>query len=1570
MLEMKYKRILAVVLSAMAIVLSGIAISPLEKEISLGQEVQAAVITAFEQHWNFQPYTTNQTSIVSNVNGILKLQSTNNDPWLQMYNIGSFNPNTYRYIEIKYRVNEGVAPGYQIYYLTNTEPNASEDKALWSGLIADGQWHTQRLDMWDSPKYKNTGNITGWRYDWATESGCTIEFDYIKLIESNLLTLSPRNPIPNQLFYTSFVPSMKVLHKENSTLTCQYYIDSETTPRETKTVSNTTAEQTVNFNTFDVRNLSDGTHTIKYEMTDGYITKPVIQTVTFRVDKTTPTADKWTQRASAPITSCHDKAVAINGKMYVFGGGLYEYDPNEDMWFQKASGPHYRDWHSAAVMNGKMYICGGYYYDSESSSYKYLNDLWEYNPATNTWVPKADSPYSFKGCPAVAVNGAMYVFGIEDNILVYHLAADTWTEIPTTKSFGAKSAVEIGGKIYIQYDGSRDHIWEYDPMTNVWTQKKNCYGMSDHSAVAVDGRLYAHGGRTSCLEYTQWWTWEYNPETDTWTQKTGGEFPREYHSAVAINGKMYIFGGYNSSSSYRNDLWEYDCNITPKISTTIPTANQRCTSFYPSISVSDFDNDTLTCKYYIDSETSPRETKTVMDAMTGQTVTFSNVLTLDDGIHNIRYEINDGYLPVTQTVTFIVDSTPPTVDAPTLIADSSSQITVQPNAYDPTVNGVTTGLHPIPYGYYTADSIIITPWQAGNYIASGLAPNTEYTYKYLARDAINNVSEYSTTVSKFTLANMPELSVSNPTSYTLDVSTTDNNPDYTYYQISVSNNNETKYVTQEGNLTATPVWIKLTSKVIKVKGLNPDTVYTFSAKARNDVDNIETTVCALVSGTTLVAPVAPPANIIATATDNTIKLAWDAVSGAISYDVVEVKVANEITENDIVNVTTNEYTQAGFYPGTPHTFLIRSRNEGDPGIWSSKITKSTLPSDPSVPANLNAVPLTTSITVVWNNVPGATGYDIQYDWDNENDEKNIVSIGPNTSYIHSSLTPGKSHIYRVRSINAGGKSEWSSLIEASTLVEAVPVPVNIKTEPTKNSIIVTWDAVEGATGYTIEADGEKYDISKNTYIHSNLASDTKPHVYSIRANRNGRTSDWSSAIIAYTLVDKFGTPVNFKASSDDSSVSLSWDSVKDAISYVIQRNDVTIDNITETSCVDNGLLQNETYTYRVRAISETGFSAFTSPIEIKLKELSTPKNLEATSDENSIFISWEPVNGATTYDVEFDDLTETVSTTTYSAINLISGSQHKIRVMARNEDGGTSSWSTPLLKSTVFAMDNVPNVSAITKKSSVTVLWNSMIGATGYDVEVNGNVISNVTGSAITFRDLPAETQYEYRVRALNSTGAGNWSNMLTVFTLPQGPSAPSNVKASATMTSILVTWEKVAGATEYELSITDLKTNEESRIQVGSGNSYLHNGLAPDRTFIYKVKAKNISEESNWSTETTMSTLSSEQTFNISSATGEVFDLVLSASNIQDIGSYTFRVQYNIEDYEVIDLCGLTAKLDTQAGDIAGTDISVTYVAPGTIVFVKTGSVNSWQVWSGIVNTIKLKAKHDGEATITYSMQ
>jgi len=988
-------------------------------------------------------------------------------------------------------------------------------------------------------------------------------------------------------------------------------------------------------------------------------------------------------------------------------------------------------------------------------------------------------------------------------------------------------------------------------------------------------------------------------------------------------------------------------NASPEISGTIQNEvfSELDTNFIPRISVSDSDNDTLICKYYLDSEGVYKDVKTVSNTTTPQSISFNgiNMSTLTEGNHTIKYEVTDSKVItlVTQIVNFKVDKSAP---APCTFNASSTVDKIDVSLSGPAIDTI-GGLDTNPYRYTVGTEV--SPWGSAMTYTSlnNLISNQLYQVKVEARDVVGHIA--SSTQNIYTKAAVPNLSVNNATSYTLDITSTDNNSDETQYQISA--NNGTQYVTQEGTLTATPVWVTLTGKKVTVKGLNPSSTYTFSAKARN-AENIETAPSSPVSGTTLIAPPDCPANLIATATDRTVTVSWEAVSGASGYDI-------EVDGAILNNATATSYTHAGLNPGTPHTYRVRAKNEGGPGSWSSSITKSTLPGSPNVPVNLNAIPLSTSITVTWNNVPGATGYDIEADGE-------LVSNGPNTNYIHNSLTPGTHHAYRVRSINPGGKSEWSGYANATTQMESVPVPVNVTAVPTLNNITLSWDAVTGASGYDVEADGVTYDNGvRTTYTQNNLAPGTQ-HLYRVRAKKGGINSEWSAAVVASTLTNAFGTPVRFKANANDTSVELSWDAVPDATGYDLEIDGIVTDNGQETTVIHSGLEPNSSHTYRVRARSAMENSEWTELLTILIFTLRTPENVTAASDQTSISIEWNPVETAITYDIEFDGSIITgIQSTTYSAMGLTPNTQHIIKVRAVN-GSGVSNWSTPLIQATQFSMGNVPRVSGLAKKTSVVLMWNKLEGAASYDVEADGVVTSNIQTTSFNVTGLTSGTSHTCRVRAQNSSGAGEWSQVFNVSTLPEGPAIPSNVATSSNMASILVTWDKVAGAVEYEIEADGRVINN------GTGTSYLQTSLMPGTGHTYRVRSKNITGYSDWSTLTTVNTLSSVQTFEIDSDTGEEFDLVLSASNIQDLNKYTFTIQYDTNDFEVTDLCGFTAKLDTLEGDISGTDITVRQLAPGTIVFTKAGSEQSWQVWSGIVNSITLKAKHAGNATVTYTIQ
>lgn len=986
-------------------------------------------------------------------------------------------------------------------------------------------------------------------------------------------------------------------------------------------------------------------------------------------------------------------------------------------------------------------------------------------------------------------------------------------------------------------------------------------------------------------------------------------------------------------------------NQPPTITVTSPTSNTVYSevSGYSTIplrgTVSDPNTgDTIMTKYNIDGGT----TQTVSGTVTTSgnfTNTDIPVSSLAEGSHNLNVwsQDNQGLVSPTTTIPFKMDRTAPTIGTVTLTS-TTSNITIAGTATD-----AIAGLDPYPYKY-TISGYSPTAWlTTSSYTSSTLPANTQYTATFEARDSKGHIASKQQSI--YTKAQVPTASISNRTSYTLDVSVSDSNPTTTPYQIIVNSN---QYVTPEGTLTSSPVWITLSSKKITVKGLSASTTYTFQVKAKNG-DGVETALSTAVSGTTLVAPPVPPSNITATATDTSITVAWDAVAGAAGYDIEADGTVRDMG-------TSTRYTHPNLSPGTPHTYRLRARNEGGPGAWSTAISKSTLPSKPGIPANLSAVPLSTSITVTWNNVPGATGYDIEVDGV-------LVSNGPNTNYKHTSLTPGTSHTYRVRSVNSGDKSDWSSPISFMTLVDSTSVPVNINATALQNQITITWDPVDGATGYDIEVDGVRIDNNnRTTYTHKNLTSGTD-HMYRVRAKKGSVVSDWSAMVVATTLTGSFGTPANIKADVQDTNVTLSWDAVTDAQGYDVEVDGEPYDNGADITFVQGGLLPGTEHNYRVRARSSSETSDWSAPLTVKTFMLPTPRNFSATATESSIQTVWDAVYGADSYSLELDgSIIPDITDTSYTLEGLAKDTQHTLRVRAESNIG-KSNWSTPLIQSISSNISGVPVLSGIVKKNAITVIWKPIDGALGYDMEADGVLIENVPGTSYVHSSLAAGTDHTYKVRARYEADQGSWSNVFSISTLAERPAIPTNVAASSNMTSILVTWDKAADVESYEIEVDGVAVDN------GIGTSYLHNMLSPDTQHSYKVRAKNKDGYSDWSNVIEKKTVSSVQTFEMDCAAVDEFSLALSAANIQDLGEYTFTVKYDPEELDVTDLCGFTSRIDLGTGSITGTDIKIVQFEPGTIVFTKAGYGQSFEVWSGIVDSIKMKAKKNGRMVITYSI-
>ena len=83
----------------------------------------------------------------------------------------------------------------------------------------------------------------------------------------------------------------------------------------------------------------------------------------------------------------------------------------------------------------------------------------------------------------------------------------------------------------------------------------------------------------------------------------------------------------------------------------------------------------------------------------------------------------------------------------------------------------------------------------------------------------------------------------------------------------------------------------------------------------------------------------------------------------------------------------------------------------------------------------------------------------------------------------------------------------------------------------------------------------------------------------------------------------------------------------------------------------------------------------------------------------------------------------------------------------------------------------------------------------------------------------------------------------------------------------------------------------------------------------------------------------------------------------------YTMAVTYNASAVDVIDLSTLTGIFETTPGRIEGTDIEITDLTSGMVTFKCDKVVVPGEACTGVINSIKFRARATGGSTITYTV-
>ena len=288
------------------------------------------------------------------------------------------------------------------------------------------------------------------------------------------------------------------------------------------------------------------------------------------------TSNTWVRRADLPSTERQALAVGSiahpsgNSTLYAVGGAAltggnlsntqaYSAASNRWIWRAPLPGPRYST-NGIGVIKGKLYISGGF-----ASHSNVRDELFVYNPATNTWFEKRRMPSQTYGGFTGVINDKLYVLtGCENDEICdaktvfyrYNPVTDRWSTLPTAseRHLGGVAGT-IGGKFYVaggSTPGTDSKKLEvYDPTTNSWTTKaplpRPRYGAI---GTAVDGKLYVIGGfeRKADGSTEQVTTTNvYSPATNTWTTKLSIPSNQTGDAAarVAVNGQssLEIVGG-------------------------------------------------------------------------------------------------------------------------------------------------------------------------------------------------------------------------------------------------------------------------------------------------------------------------------------------------------------------------------------------------------------------------------------------------------------------------------------------------------------------------------------------------------------------------------------------------------------------------------------------------------------------------------------------------------------------------------------------------------------------------------------------------------------------------------------------------------------------------------------------------------------------------------------------------------------------------------------------------------------------------------------------------------------------
>jgi fibronectin type 3 domain-containing protein/DNA-binding protein YbaB len=174
-----------------------------------------------------------------------------------------------------------------------------------------------------------------------------------------------------------------------------------------------------------------------------------------------------------------------------------------------------------------------------------------------------------------------------------------------------------------------------------------------------------------------------------------------------------------------------------------------------------------------------------------------------------------------------------------------------------------------------------------------------------------------------------------------------------------------------------------------------------------------------------------PTGVMATPGNTQVTIAWNAATGATSYNLYYATSPGVTTSSPSIQGVANPYVHTGRINGTRYYYRVSAVNAGGEGPLSIEVNAMPQIPAPNAPTGVTATPGNTQVTVTWTSVSGATSYNLYYDTSPGVTTASSKVQGVTSPYVHTSRTNGTTYYYRVSAVNTGGESALSSEVSAT-----------------------------------------------------------------------------------------------------------------------------------------------------------------------------------------------------------------------------------------------------------------------------------------------------------------------------------------------------------------------------------------------------------------------------------------------------------------------------------------------------------------------------------------------------------